>query len=99
LNADTAGNPWGCAIDTTRYPNGTHTLKAVAYDSAGVSRTAQISVNIQNGTTTTPPPPTTTLPKPGTAASPNVWFKSPVSGNTISGTRQLSTCYVAANGV
>jgi hypothetical protein len=107
LNTDTAGSPWGCAIDTTRFKNGTHTLKAVAYDAAGVSRTAQISVNIQNGTTTPPPttpppttpPPTTTLPPPGSATSPNVWFKSPVSGNTLSGTRQLSTCYVAANGV
>src|SRR5688572_32027824 len=99
LNTDTAGSPWGCAIDTTRYSNGTHTLKAVAYDSAGASRTASISVNIQNGGSTTPPPSGSTLPAPAPASSPSVWFKSPVSGNTISGTRSLSTCYVNARGV
>jgi hypothetical protein len=101
LNAD-SGSPFQCSIDTTRYPNGTHTMKVVAYDSRGASSSASVQVNIQNGGSTTPPPtttPTTTLPTPGTATSPNVWFKSPVNGNTISGTRSLSTCYVNANGV
>src|SRR5262245_3628502 len=118
LNADSA-SPFQCSIDTSRYPNGAHTMKVVAYDSRGASTTATVNVNIQNGTTSTPttpttppptttpttPPPTTTpttpttLPAPGAATSPNVWFKAPVSGNTVSGTLQLGTCYVKANGV
>ena len=36
---------------------------------------------------------------PAASSTPNVWFKSPVSGSTLSGTRSLSTCYVNARGV
>ena len=55
-------NGLGCWIDTTKYPNGTYTVKAIAYDAAGATATTTRQVKIQNGTTTTPddevPPPT-----------------------------------------
>src|SRR5690349_19590765 len=86
LNTATA-SPWGCAPETSRYANGTHTLKAVAYDSSGASRTASINVTIQNGGSSTPPD--AALPAPTASSTPNVWFKSPVNGSTLSGTRSL----------
>src|SRR5262245_27126971 len=58
LNAD-SGSPFQCSIDTSRFKNGAHTMKVVAYDSKGASSTATVNVNIQNGATTTPPPTTT----------------------------------------
>ena len=58
--------PYACLWDTTTVPNGLHTLKAVMYDTAGASKSAQISVNVQNAlgssTTTTTPPTTSTTP-------------------------------------
>jgi hypothetical protein len=47
LNTDT-GAPWNCTLDTNKFANGTHTLSAAAYDQAGASGAAQISVEIQN---------------------------------------------------
>jgi hypothetical protein len=43
--------PWNCNLDTTKFADGTHTLRAVAYDSAGASASTQISVKIQNSST------------------------------------------------
>src|SRR5687768_17173434 len=48
--------PWQCAIDTTKFANGTQTLMAVAFDAEGLSTTAQRDVNVQNSTTSTPAP-------------------------------------------
>jgi hypothetical protein len=48
LNTDQS-SPWNCNFDTLKFSDGVHTLKAVAYDSAGASASAQISVNISNG--------------------------------------------------
>jgi hypothetical protein len=45
--------PWNCDIDTRKFPNGSHTLRAVARNSAGTTASTQISVNIQNSTTST----------------------------------------------
>src|SRR2546430_2474047 len=36
-----------CVLDTTRFANGTHQLKAVAYNASGASRGDVISINIQ----------------------------------------------------
>ena len=38
LNTDNSA-PWQCTLDTRQFPNGTHTLRAVAYNSAGASTT------------------------------------------------------------
>jgi hypothetical protein len=68
LNAE--GNaPWTCNLDTRKYADGTHKLKAVAYDSRGRSGTAEISVVFDNvadsgGSEPTPPPPDEEAPTP-----------------------------------
>ncbi|MEA2139080.1 MAG: hypothetical protein QOG56_2230 [Solirubrobacteraceae bacterium] len=50
---DESGGPYNCKFDTTAVSNGAHTLKAVAYDAAGNTSSAQRGVNVQNAT---PPP-------------------------------------------
>ena len=47
LNTENSA-PWQCTLDTRNFANGTHTLRAVAYDSAGASTTVTRSVNVQN---------------------------------------------------
>ena len=37
-----------CVLDTTRFANGPHSLKATAYDSSGKAYVEVISINIQN---------------------------------------------------
>ncbi|MGH8741104.1 MAG: Ig-like domain-containing protein, partial [Burkholderiales bacterium] len=80
-------SPWQCTFDTRKFADGAHTLKAVAYNSSGASTTITRAVAIQNGTTTPPPPGTT---------NPTVSFKSPLSGQTISGSI-YSTCEVVGS--
>ena len=48
LNTEGAA-PWQCKLDTRNFANGTHTLRAVAYNSAGTSTTVTRTVNVQNG--------------------------------------------------
>src|SRR5258706_6368361 len=43
--------PYSGSLNPTTLANGTHTLKAVAYDAEGLSSTSQISLNVQNGAT------------------------------------------------
>ena len=54
--------PWNCNVNTTKYYDGTHRLKAVAYDRNGASTPAEITLNFSNnnpapgsGGGTTPP--------------------------------------------
>jgi hypothetical protein len=47
LNTEAAA-PWNCSIDTRRFSNGSHTLRAVAYNAAGASTTVTRTVNIRN---------------------------------------------------
>jgi hypothetical protein len=59
---NTDGNPdngLGCWIDTTRYPNGSYTVTAVAYNQQGQSATAARGIVIQNASSPPPsePPP------------------------------------------
>jgi len=86
LNADTnVADGMSCVLDTTRFPNGTHELRAMAYDSSGRSYHERISINIQNSGSTNPPPvenppptnppptsppPTSSLPSTGVRAVP-----------------------------
>ena len=101
LLSDTAA-PYGGSFDTVSLVNGTHTLKAVAYDAQGLSATSQVSINVQNSTaapTPTPTPTTTATPPPG-SGSLNVWFKAPTNGKTVSGVLDAGTsCYVKGTGV
>ena len=97
LNTDTTmSDGMQCQLDTTKFANGTHRLRAVAYTSSGASRIDDISINIQN-TVTTPPSGGSTPPP--TSGSLDVWFKAPKSGNTISGQLSGTSCYVAGAGV
>jgi hypothetical protein len=63
-------SPWTFRVDTTALANGTHTLTATASDAAGNSSSAQISVDVQNGT------PDTTAPKAPSSV------RAAVAGNT-----------------
>jgi hypothetical protein len=86
--------PWNCNLDTKKFADGTHTLKALATDSKGASGSSQISVNIQNGTTSPP-----TSPSSGSGPS-GVSFKTPSSGATLSGNLyQSSACEVTGSGI
>ena len=109
LNTDSnVADGMSCVLDTTKFANGKHQLKAVAYASTGAAYTDIITINISNTTTTTAPTTTTTplpttttsspLPAP-TAGTLEIWFKSPLSDGTVSGVLQGSQCYVAGRGV
>jgi hypothetical protein len=87
-----AAAPYSGALDTTKLANGSHTLKAVAYDAAGLSSSAQVALNVQNSTAAASTPP------PGSGAL-DVWFKAPTAGKTVSGVLGGTNCYVAGSGV
>ena len=42
--------PWNCLLDTTKFADGAHQLKARAYDADGKYADAQVDVTIQNAT-------------------------------------------------
>ena len=67
-----------CQVDTTRFANGSHQLKAVAFDAAGASSTDIILISIQNAATT--------QSGAGANQAPNVAFTAPGVGQTVSGT-------------
>ena len=69
VNTDsTPSNGMQCVLDTTKFANGAHQLKATAYDASGASRIDVISVNVQNTVTPTPSP--TPTPTPGVTPTP-----------------------------
>jgi hypothetical protein len=77
--------PWQCKLDTRNFANGTHTLRAVAYNAAGASTTVTRAVNVQNGTAGGPT---------------GVTFTAPAAGATISGSFSASTgCQVTGTGI
>jgi hypothetical protein len=90
--ASYATAPYGGSLDTTKLANGTHTLKAIAYDVQGLSAASQVSINVQNAA------PTTATPAPGSGAL-NVWFAAPSGGKAVSGILSGYGCYVTGNGV
>jgi hypothetical protein len=47
LNTERAA-PWNCDLDTRRFPDGVHTLRALAYSADGNSTAVQIEVRIAN---------------------------------------------------
>ncbi|MGE5639334.1 MAG: Ig-like domain-containing protein [Clostridia bacterium] len=88
--------PYSGSVDTTKIANGTHTIKAIAYDGAGLTASSQVSVNVQNTTAT--PTTTTSTPAPGSGTL-DVWFKAPTAGATVSGILNGGTkCYVNGSG-
>jgi hypothetical protein len=66
LNTE-GSSPWNCNLDTRKFSDGAHTLRAVAYDSAGASASTQIGVTIKTSTDTGGG---TTTPGTGTGGTP-----------------------------
>jgi hypothetical protein len=46
-------SPYGGSLDTTTLTDGAHTMRAVAYDAAGLSSSSQVSFNVSNTATST----------------------------------------------
>ena len=89
LNTDSyVADGMQCLLDTTKFANGTHQLKATAYSSTGASRSDLISINIQNSSTTTttptPTPTPTVTPTPTPTPTPTATSTS-ISASDIMG--------------
>ena len=56
--------PWNCSFDSTKVADGSHTLSATAYDAAGNSSSASVTVNVANGPAPKPAPAPEPTPEP-----------------------------------
>jgi len=71
-----SSSSFNCQFDSTRFPNGSYTMRAVAFDSAGARTTTNRAVRISNGTSgggtggTGGTPPTVSITAPANGA---VW--------------------------
>jgi hypothetical protein len=83
VDTDTASG-WNCDFDTKQFPNGSYTLRAVAYDGSNMKATANRSVKISNGTTST------------TNTPPAVSITAPTAGATWTGYVDSSKCAATA---
>jgi hypothetical protein len=72
--ADDSDSPYGLALDTTAFSNGSYTLTAIAADPSGNQGTATRTIVISN----------VIVPPPDTSA-PSVVITSPASGSSVSG--------------
>ncbi|HST68376.1 MAG TPA: Ig-like domain-containing protein [Solirubrobacterales bacterium] len=95
--------PWNCVFDSRKVSDGAHTLTATAYDAAGNSRTASVTVNVDNVPAPTPTPepepepePTPT-PTPGDTTAPSVAWLVPTAGATVSGAISGASCEAKAS--
>jgi hypothetical protein len=66
LNTEFAA-PWDCDFDSTKVSDGTHTLTATAYDTAGNASTASVAVKVANAVAPAPEPAPAPVPQPGAA--------------------------------
>ena len=97
--------PYNCRFDTTKVANGSHTLKAVAYDASGVTATSLRTVNVDNAPPPPPPPaPPPPPPEPtlvfeenfdGTALNPEHWNPYVSPGHAGNGLRRASAFSVS----
>ena len=78
LNVDTVA-PYGCALDTKTVADGTHTLRAVAYDGAGASASASVQVTVANGAGNQPPVVTLNKPADGSSFTKYIEFDASAS--------------------
>lgn len=76
-------SPYSVQLNTNNYTNGSHALRAIAYDAAGNSgQSSQVSITINN--VTTPPPDTT---------PPTISLTNPTTGSRLSGTVNMQVNY------
>jgi hypothetical protein len=62
-------NGMTCVLDTRKFPNGSHTLWAIAYDGTGKKYEEPNTINIQNAVSGTNTPPTVALTAPAVGAT------------------------------
>ena len=74
--------PWNCSFDSTTVSDGPHTLSATAYDTAGNTRTAAITIKVSNAIDPAPEPTPAPEPEPAPTPSPSPGT-FPSSGLTI----------------
>jgi hypothetical protein len=86
IKDDVSGSDgWTSQWDTTKQANGVHTLKAIAYDAAGNTKTATISVAINNaGASSAAPSITSFSATPATVTVGNTTRLSWATSNTVS---------------
>ena len=102
--------PYNCDFDTTKVVDGAHTLTATAYDAAGNSRTAAVTVTVANAPApeagpapepdSAPEPESEPSPEPAPEAdvtAPSVAWQAPTNGATVSGTLDGPSCLIAAS--
>jgi hypothetical protein len=91
LDAVLTASPFSFTWDTTKVPNGAHTLTAGAWDATSrqwVAGSAPVAVTVNNAVKPSSAPAATPPAAPAAAAS--VAIVSPVSGATVSGTVSLT---------
>ncbi len=77
--------PYNCVFDSTRVADGTHTLKAIAFDRSGRSTTRTVQVVVDN------------VPDaPADTTGPALSWAAPAAGAAVSGSLSASTCEVRA---
>jgi subtilisin family serine protease len=80
--ASDSSSPYPFAWDTTKYANGTYTLRAVAYDSAGnIGQSATVTVNVLNQQDTIAPKASITSPSNGATVGKKVTINATASDN------------------
>ncbi|HEX5988985.1 MAG TPA: Ig-like domain-containing protein [Solirubrobacterales bacterium] len=100
--------PWNCSFDSTKIADGAHTLTATAYDAAGNSRTAAVTVNVANKPVPTPTPEPEPEPEPEptpepepapvpTDSPPTVSWATPTAGSYVTRKISGSTCEALAS--
>jgi Bacterial Ig domain len=104
--------PWNCSFDSTKVSDGSHTLSATAYDAAGNTRTASVSINVANaaqqpssGPSTAPAPTPAPAPAPEEPAAtpapdttaPSVSWTVPTAGSVVNGKISGADCEAIAN--
>jgi hypothetical protein len=81
--------PYVGSLDTTTLANGTHTLKAVAYDAQGLSATSQVLITVRNGDGTAP----------SDATPPSVVLTSPAENTVVARRSTVSLAAAASDNV
>jgi Polysaccharide lyase/Carbohydrate binding module (family 6)/Bacterial Ig domain len=92
--------PWQCNIDTRKFADGAHLLKAAVTYSDGRTGNVEVPVLIKNSTTSPSSPSTPPIIGDGVAGSQALYFKAPASNQALSGNiSQSSACEVGGTNI